>query len=127
VGYLEGMVQKMNNLYLVVSEELWSAGEDWDDPPEHYRLAELVVARSHGHARMLVWKTDGGPGDIRDMPKFAVRLKKKGVEGLARIVSDEYDLDYGKALRQGDQKYLIEYDELWDIGKAPYIGIGGEE
>jgi len=102
-------IQEMN-LYLVMSEELCSAGEDWYDPPEWYRIVELVVARSHGQARWLAWSADDGPGDVRDMPKFAVRLKGVGMDGPARIVSDEYKLP-GEGM-------------LWDIGKAPHIGIG---
>ncbi len=72
------------NLYLVVSEELIHYPADRYEPPEHYRIAELIVARSHGQARWLAWSMEDGPGDVRDMPKFAVRLKERRVEGGQR-------------------------------------------
>jgi len=44
------------------------------------------------------------------MPKMAVRLKRKDIEGPARIVT--YD-------NVQDDEYL------WDVGNAPHIGMGG--
>ena len=120
----------MNNLYLVVSEELSYVAvidREIGGPLEYYRIAELVVARSHAQARYLAWKLDNKRTHncwpvMADMPKFAVRLKEKGVEGPARIASDEHRFtgDFG-------EDYEREYDALWDIGKAPHIGIGGED
>lgn len=116
------------NLYLVISEELeYHAIIDPEigGPWEPYWIAELVVARNHSQARYLAWKADRygcrWDYDLREMPKFAVRLKEKGVEGPARIASDEHRFtgDFG-------EDYEREYDALWDIGKALHIGIGGE-
>jgi len=117
------------NLYLVISEAL-----DWQKfnnpelagPWETYRIAELVVARNHSQARYLAWQSDkeGQTYDFGEMPKLAVRLKGVGMDGPARIASDEYNFDYG---REGDLIYEAEHDILWDIGKALHIGIGGEE
>jgi len=104
------------NLYLVVSEALSEVvWEDWFNNCGHlesYRIAELVVARSHGHARWLACQSDG-KGEypcLEDMPKMAVRLKRKDIEGPARIVT--YD-------NVQDDEYL------WDVGNAPHIGMGG--
>ena len=118
----------MNNLYLVVSEELSYVAEidpEIGGPLEYYRIAELVVAKSHAQARYLAWKLDNERQYnfwpvIADMPKFAVRLKEKGVEGPARIVSDEHKFtgDFG-------DDYEQEYYALWDVGYAPHIGYGG--
>ena len=81
------------NLYLVVSEDLEG------HPSEGlYRIAELVVACSRSEAAYLAWKNDDGlwgsfTGDLRDKPKFQSRLKARGLDGLQRIVSDEYQDD----------------------------------
>ena len=106
------------NLYLVVSEEIedieW---EDWFNGTGHlenYRIAELVVARSHAQARYLAWKQDDAGTTwplIEDMPKFAVRLKRRNTPGPARVASTEHWADSD-----------AELDELWDVGKAPHIG-----
>jgi len=118
------------NLYLVVSEELsYIAVIDREigGPLEYYWIAELVVARSHAQARYLAWKLDNKRTHncwpvMADMPKFAVRLKEKDVEGPARVASDEY-----ACVDWDDEKEYAAYDKLWDIGKAPHIGIGGED
>ena len=109
------------NLYLVVSEELeYIVWEDWfvgAGHRENYRIADLVVARSHAQARYLAWKDDPD-GDtfptIEDMPKFAVRLKRKDVDGPARV------------LKWKTETHLFEdADWLWGVGNAPHIGIAG--
>ena len=103
------------NLYLVVSEEL-SAREIIDPwlggPLVDYRIAELVVARSHAQAKYLAWKNDPDSywPDMREMPKMAVRLKKRDVPGPARIAPDEYS---------GRDNW-----RLWELfTPAPHIGI----
>jgi len=63
------------NLYLVVSEEIYHV--EWEDVSvsaghrEDYRIAELVVARSHAQAKYLAWRADKD-GDtwpsVEDMP-----------------------------------------------------------
>ena len=81
------------NLYLVVSELLEEVV--WEDGHlEKYHIAALVVARNRGQAKYLAWKTDRNtfcPNDIWEMPKFSTRLKRKDVEGPARIATHEFD------------------------------------
>ena len=119
------------NLYLAVSEEIFHVEwEDWFNQVGHredYRIAELVVARSHGHARWLAWKSDkydSGYPTLADMPKFAVRLKEEGVAGPARIATEQYEFAREMYAGLGADTSLW-YQDLWDVGKAPHIGIGG--
>lgn len=73
----------------MVSEELQSYG-DYNDPPDIYCLAELVVARNRSQARYLTWMTDWSfGGSFVDMPKFKVRIKRKNVKGPSRLASNE--------------------------------------
>lgn len=103
------------NLYLVVSERLTEVVcEDRSVNAcheEEYRIAELIVARSHGHARWLAYESDSQSQHpcLEDMPKMAVRLKRKNVEGDPRIVTERYS--------------GVAYGELWIVGNAPHIGI----
>ena len=108
------------NLYLVVSESLdeviW---EDWFNNCGHlesYRIAELIVARSHGHARWLAYQSDhrGGYPSLEDMPKMAVRLKRKDVGSEPGIVTKQYDT----------KQYDCE--NLWILDNAPHIGFTGD-
>lgn len=106
------------NLYLVVSEALTTiVWEDWFNNCgyyEGYRIAELIVARNYGQAKWLAWESDKDgsyPGDVCEMPKFAVRLKRRDVGGEARIASDEFDNGCDDEL------------PLWTLGNAPHIGI----
>ena len=107
------------NLYLVVSEELSYVAviDSWlGGPTEYYRIADMVVARSHGQARWLAWKNDKDNfnfGDIREMPKMAVRLKRYDEPGPARIVTREYSFL--------GARHASRY--LWDLGPAPHIGL----
>lgn len=84
------------NLYLVVSDVLKEVvWEDWFNNVGHrelYQIAELVVARNYGQAKYLAWKTDRNTfnSDISEMPKFAVRLKRRDVAGPARIATEEH-------------------------------------
>ena len=105
------------NLYLVVSEVIpYIVWEDWYNNCGHnedYRICELVVARNHGQARWLAYGTDkhGCYPSVADMPKFAVRQKRKGLTGPARVVT-------------GDPYW---HDQpVWGIGNAPHIGYVGE-
>ena len=74
------------NLYLVVSENIGCNSEEY--------LVELVVARNNSQACYLTWKSDKWDDDdyhdISVMPKFRTECKVKGVDGPARIVSEEY-------------------------------------
>jgi len=112
-----GTVSEHYNLYLVVSETLFC------DPWIEYRIAELVVARSHGHARWLAWNKDqhglASRARIYDMPKMAVRRKEDYVVGPPRIVTDDFSAD--KQLDDSEEGRHIEY--LWHLGNAPHIGI----
>jgi len=120
------------NLYLVVSEEIYHV--EWEDVSvsaghrEDYRIAELVVARSHAQAKYLAWRADKD-GDtwpsVEDMPKFAVRLKRQDVEGPARIATGEWRTKIQAGIVM--DKYPIWAEDLWYIGSAPHIGIGREE
>jgi hypothetical protein len=89
----------MMNLYLVVSEPLtYVECEDASVNACHeesYCIAELVVARNRSQATYLAWKPDPEmfSDDMRDKPKFRCELKRKDVEGPARIASDEVDGD----------------------------------
>jgi len=66
------------NLYLVISEALSGLGLD---PPESYRIAEIVNARNRSQAKWLAWKTDKDfDGDVKEMPHFSVNLKIKNTE-----------------------------------------------
>ena len=106
------------NLYLVVSESLETV--EWEDREccaghvVHYRICELVVARGHGHARFMAWKHDDPDGTFpcfEDMPKFAVRLKKRDVPGPARIIGQDED-----------DAWVEEIEGLFEVGYAPHIG-----
>ena len=109
-----GMPEGSLNLYLVVSEEIRHDSEGWYDPPEWSRIAELVVARNHSQARYLAWQCgEGGFCGycLADMPKSAVRLKRRDVPGPIRIATTEHWADSD-----------AELEELWDVGKALHIG-----
>ena len=82
------------NIYQVVSEVLTEAYETLAlDPPEQYRIVELVVARKRSQAGLMAWKNDRGyeicGGYMPDKPKMSIRIVKKGVDGPARIVTQE--------------------------------------
>jgi len=110
------------NLYLVVSEELsYEATIDFwiGGPMEPYWICDLVIARSHAQAKYLAWKNDHdsfpsywSSFDMREMPKMAVRLKKRDVPGPARIASAEYN------------GWQDDNWRLWALlTPAPHIGI----
>lgn len=113
------------NIYLVVSEELAEWMPSWElDPPERYRICEVVVARNHSQARWLAWKTDGGlrgtyTGDPRDMPRFTVQQKKFNYgDGPAHVMTDD------------EIKNLMNewpWFSPWQVSKAaPHIGLEEE-
>jgi len=123
------------NLYLVVSEELFYVAmidPEIGGPTEYYRIAELVVARNHSQARYLAWKAElCDPNtlldyDLLQMPKFAVRLKEKDVEGPARIATDEWQKKADDDVGAETEGYSQWTYDLWDVGKAPHIGYEGE-
>lgn len=82
------------NLYLIISETLTTI--DWEDRfsylghEEEYRIWELVVARNHSQARYLAWKTDKSSftDEMRDMPRFTCRLRKKDIDLPAGVIHD---------------------------------------
>jgi len=87
----------INNLYFVLSEELYYTEPILDDgtgPTYPYKIADLVIADSPGQAKWLAWKKDnelnhsGFYNDMRDMPKFSVKLKKKNIKRKKGIVSE---------------------------------------
>ena len=79
------------NIYYVLSEGLWTDGcSDPPEPPEPYRICELVVARSRSQAQYLAYKQDQEPYmfDVRDIPKMRA-IKLGEVEHEPGIVSYE--------------------------------------
>jgi len=94
-----------NNLYLVVSDWITELGGHAGEG----RVADLVIARNPSQARYLAWRPVGSPhryswgSDLRDMPRFQVRLKRKGIDREPGIVSN--DPEYAHV------------DELWDLGE----------
>jgi len=90
------------NLYTVMSEEIWYTEKilAGSGPREIYIIAELVIARNRSQATWLAWKSDPAYwvyDDIHEMPKFSVHIKKHGVAGPARIVTEELG-EEGEAL-----------------------------
>lgn len=72
----------MNNLYIVISESLSYVEPILDDgsgPTEHYRIAELVVAKNHSQARMVAAKhaDDDYNGRVQELPRMSVRQLAK--------------------------------------------------
>jgi hypothetical protein len=77
------------NLYLVVSEDLTDCSWGFE-PPEKYRICELVNARNKSQATYLAWQNDGNSGyDFRDKPKFStsIKIKDTGIK-VPCIVTD---------------------------------------
>jgi hypothetical protein len=73
------------NIYYVLSEVLSVTIPILDDgtgPEEDYAICELVAASTRSRAKWAAWKSDRDSfdGDVRDMPRFAVRLLAKGVD-----------------------------------------------
>ena len=73
------------NLYQVLSEVLLEKIQILDSgegPLEPYRICEIIAADSRGQAKWTAWKHDKNTfgGSIVDMPKFEVRVIKKGVD-----------------------------------------------
>ena len=59
--------------YLVESETLTSGGSDWYEPPEDYRIVELVIARNRHQAKLLACIEDDRETHPPDMPRCSVR------------------------------------------------------
>lgn len=87
------------NVYQVVSEVLqyeetidaWIGG-----PMVDYRIGEIVAAPTPGRAKWIAWASDSESfsqygNDIRDMPKFSVKLVRKDAACEAGILKG---LDY---------------------------------
>jgi hypothetical protein len=106
------------NLYLVVSEVL-TYGATYDreggpiEGPGEYCIVDLVVARSRAQATYLAWQADPDSRslvyDIRDKPKFRTRLKIRGVDGPARIASNEHGDYIGEGIP--NDLWLLESEE----------------
>jgi hypothetical protein len=72
------------NIYRVISDVLTTTIPLLDDgtgPTEDYAIAHLVAAESRSQAKWLAWRTDkdSWSSDVRDMPRFTVKLMRKGV------------------------------------------------
>lgn len=77
------------NLYRCVSEQLTSFGRyDPPEPPEDYRIVELVAAETRGRARWLAWSTDRDSftGSVVDMPKFSIVCTRRDVSAPEGIL-----------------------------------------
>ena len=102
------------NLYLVISEEMVDYGPtrymDAPEPPEWYRICELVVARNHSQARWLAWQTDRNSFEnyMPAMPKFTCQIKER-----------DYDDGPARVLPYEDSHHM----PYWDSKAAPHIGL----
>ena len=69
------------NVYAVVSEPILYQeiiDPEIGGPWEEYCIAEIVAAPTRGRAKWLAWRSDEiGLCDVRNMPKFSVRLIRK--------------------------------------------------
>lgn len=83
------------NLYRVISEPLFETIPVLDygqGPREEYRIVEIVAAETRGKAKWSAWMTDRSfDGNVRDMPRFSVRLLKRGLDEAAGVVTDKYN------------------------------------
>ena len=80
------------NVYFVVSEELEAVGGGWYEPPQSYRIAKVVRARSGSQARYLAWRSDKVSvcdRYMRGMPRFNVRLLGHEDSESAKVLSDK--------------------------------------
>ncbi len=79
------------NIYQVVSEELPTYSSTvMLEPPEPYVIVEMVVARSRSQAGYLAWVTSPDwPEPMCDKPRMSIRIRKKYVDGPARLVTDQ--------------------------------------
>lgn len=72
-------------VYVVLSEEITSGG--YSEPPEYWRIAEIVAAKTHTRARWLALKANRQDySDIRDWPRCVVRQLTESImdEGVVR-------------------------------------------
>lgn len=122
------------NLYKVISEELSFKVPILDDgtgPEEPYRIAQLVLARSHRGAEWAAWKTDKGSwtGDPRDKPVFRTKLLVKDVEGIEdsppRVVSE--DPRFRDWWAEGGPGALDTARLDWLEDAGTYVGIGSPD
>lgn len=72
----------MSKLYEVISEVLMDHicvdHECMACYEEPYRIYEVIEASSPGQAKYMAWKKDKSfTGNIRDMPKFSVKLYRR--------------------------------------------------
>ena len=79
------------NVYFVISEELEEVGGGWYEPPQSYRIAKVVRARSGSQARYLAWRSDKASSRdiLLDMPRFNVRLLGHEDSESAKVLSDK--------------------------------------
>ena len=81
------------NVYKVVSECLTDGGWGYT-PPESYFIAEMVAAPTRDRARWLAWKADPSSRsdwyDIRNMPRFEVRLIQRDFPIDEGVLSGEW-------------------------------------
>lgn len=83
------------NVYAVVSEPILYQeiiDPEIGGPWEEYCIAEIVAAPSRARARWIAWQSDSIQlGDIRNMPRFSVRLVRRNEDWPEGIV---VGLDY---------------------------------
>lgn len=84
------------NLYFVLSEQMEYRYSYWE-PPEPYRIVELVVARNRGQAKYLAIQNDKEhtSSPVSDYPKLSVRLLVKDLPNTeAEIVTTNPDYQH---------------------------------
>lgn len=88
------MVEKIKNMYLLVSEALESGG-DFYEPPETYYLVGLVVATSPSQAKYLLALTDNNvESNPVDFPKFKCNLRYKDCKLDIGVIGDSHTRKY---------------------------------
>lgn len=79
----------MNNVYFVLSEPLVSIGTMFE-PPETYRIAEVIIAKSRSQAVYLALQEDQEIwNDVREFPIFRTELKLKNVPFESQVIKGD--------------------------------------
>ena len=79
----------MNNIYFVLSEILECGGLT-GEPPENYRIAEIVIAKNRSQAIYLALQEDDCEywNDVKGYPKFRTELKLKNVPYNPQVIKE---------------------------------------
>lgn len=84
------------NVYVVVSEPIEYQeiiDPEIGGPWEEYRIAEIVAAPTRGRAKWIAWQSDTiRLGDVRDMPKFSVKLIRKNEDWPEGLLTEQEHL-----------------------------------